>query len=247
MATIAQLEAQVETLSRRNAELEQQLAKAESLAQKNETRAIQAEGAAEKAAIESHLRIAALEAGSTQEPTAGSAEGPLDSVVRRAMADEKWKVDSQGKLYRLGDDGEPVMTPTAYETPAVWMRQFRETLPGAFPKHQQGVQAAAQGSPGAAKNPWSREYWNITDQGHFMNDHGMDAANAAAAGSTVYAVSPPAPAGGYTRDDPQNPWSASGWNVTRQSRMIEINKREAGRMAEAAGSTLTATTPPTAR
>jgi hypothetical protein len=76
MPTIAELEARAEILARRNAELEQELAKAEKLAAKNEVCAMQSEGAAEKAIVESHIRAAALEAGSTAEPTEGSDRGP---------------------------------------------------------------------------------------------------------------------------------------------------------------------------
>jgi hypothetical protein len=190
MPTIAELEARAEILARRNAELEQELAKAEKLAAKNEVCAMQSEGAAEKAIVESHIRAAALEAGSTAEPTEGSDRGPLDDVVRRMMIDHDWKADSQGKPFRPLPDGK-----LDYTSPAELMKKLRTDMPPLFPKHQGAAATGANGIPaGTGPNPWSKKNWNQYEQNQYQIAHGEDAADALArsVGSSLYATHPPA-------------------------------------------------------
>ncbi len=187
MPTIAELEARNEILVRRLEEVEQHLVQAEKRAEKAEVRAMQSETSAEKAAIEARLRVAALEAGSTELPTEGAQVGPLDSVVQGALL-QGWKLDSQGKPYRPGPNGS-----LDYTTPAEWMAQFRKTAPRAFPNAQP---AGTTGTtiPAGAANPWTAQHWNQTRQTEYQNQHGTDAADAMAksAGSDLYATRPPA-------------------------------------------------------
>lgn len=171
------LQRELETARRRIAQLE--------------TEVMQAQAEAERAAIESHLRIAALEAGSTQEPTSGSDVGPLEDVVRRAMIDENWKIDSQGRSYRPRQDGLYDYTP-----PSTWMKKFRETMPPYFPKYQGSDATGTSGASnpvGTGPNPWTREAWNVTKQSEYILKEGMAKAEAmaTAAGSTVHATHPP--------------------------------------------------------
>ena len=149
---------------------------------------MQAEGAAEKAIVESHIRAAALEAGSTAEPTAGSERGPLDDVVRRMMIDHDWKADSEGKPFRPLPNGD-----YDYTSPSALMKKLRTEMPPLFPKHQGGTDPASS-SPQASSgpNPWTLEHWNQHAQNQYEIQHGTDKATAmaAAAGVDVYATKP---------------------------------------------------------
>jgi hypothetical protein len=191
MPTIAELEARAEILARRLEEAERERTKAEKRADQLEVRAMQAETSAENALVESHLRAAALEAGSTAEPTEGSEKGPLDDAVRRAMIDDAWKIDSQGKPYRLLQNGDYDYTP-----PATVMKKLREKIPPYFPKHQGNGVTEATGTaiPAGTVNYWSKQHWNRTKQSEYQIQNGTDAADAmaTAAGSSLYAIHPPA-------------------------------------------------------
>jgi hypothetical protein len=195
MPTIAEMEAQVETLSRRLEETEQELSKAKRLAQQAEIRAVQAEGSAEKAIVESHIRAAAIAAGSTLEPTEGSKTGPLEDVVRAAMSQARWKTNSEGKVFLEGDDGKPVMTTEGHSTPLDWMQSYRQKWHRLFPKHQGDAgtgSTTGAGVPAGDVNYWSPERWDTTEQGYVIRDHGMAAAKAMAdaEGVDVYATKP---------------------------------------------------------
>ncbi len=151
-----------------------------------ETETLQAQGAAERATIESHLRLAAFAAGST--------EGPAEAAVADAMRSTTWQVDSKGRLVRVLPDGQFDMTPSGEPaTATAWMRQYAKTMPSYFPH----APASADTTPapgGIGPNPWSRKDWNQTRQTEYQNQHGTDAADAMAkaAGSSLYATRPPA-------------------------------------------------------
>src|SRR3954451_12105505 len=101
---IAQLEHQVKVLRSRCEELE--------------ITARQAERAAEKATIESHIRSAAVEVGII--PAA------IEDVVYKALEGGQWKTDSREKLVHYVDEQPVVDIHGDYMTPQVWLRGLKE-------------------------------------------------------------------------------------------------------------------------
>ena len=191
MATIAQLEAQLDALTQQLKEAERGLAKAERKAADLETRSIQAEAAASKAALESHIRAAVIDAGLNP--------GTVPDILEQALK-SGWKIDTTGRpiLERNGQTvSEAPQTQGGEATPIsplVWLQtELRQGHPWYF-----GADAGnpAQGRTAAdPQNPWSREHWNTTVQGHLIRDHGMTKAETLAhnAGVSVYATGPAKP------------------------------------------------------
>jgi hypothetical protein len=188
MPTVSEYRSQTDDLS---VELE----KAQRRISQLETEAMQAQAAAERATIESHLRLAAF--------AAGSAEGPAEAAVADAMRSVTWKVDSKGRLVRVLPDGQYDMTPSGQPvTATAWMRQYAKTMPSYFPHAKPAGAPGAAGTSGTSSppqgftgpNPWSREHWNLTEQSKYMLKEGREKAEAmaAAAGSPVNATHPPA-------------------------------------------------------
>jgi|SRR3954454_9453085 hypothetical protein len=163
---IAELESQIETLKRRNQDLE--------------TKILQAEASAERAIIESHLRTAAVEA--------GVVIGALPDVVSRAMRTGQWKLDSRGKLLRQQDGQPDVDTKGDYVTPKAWLKSLKAESPYYFADPQEQAQKSQDEPP----NPWSAEHWNLTKQSR-VAAISLDEARrmAKAAGSSLDATQPP--------------------------------------------------------
>lgn len=63
-----------------------------------------------------------------------------------------------------------------------------------WPDSEGGGSKGGQGGGFGNKNPWSKDHWNMTEQGKFLNEHGREAADrlARAAGVTVGATGPKA-------------------------------------------------------
>lgn len=186
MPTIQELEARAEILARRNDELEQKLAASDRRADQLEVRSMQSDAAAERAVIESHLRIAAHVAGST--------EGPIEDAVRTAMREATWKLDTKGKLLRVLPDGQWDMTEQGdYVSASTWMRDYARKMPSYFPSAQSSAADSASAPSGTGPNPWSASGWNQTKQSEYEASHGTAKAEAmaSAAGSSVYATTPP--------------------------------------------------------
>jgi hypothetical protein len=230
-------------------ELELALEAAKRRGDQLETRAMQAEAEAEKTTIISHLRVAAYLAGSTDAPP-GKERGPIDDVVDNALRSGKWKLDSKGKLLRVREDGHADMTTDGQYIPiSAWMREHRKEFPSYFPNADQAdapkSTSSRQAGGADVSNPWTAAGWNQQRQNEYQQQHGLEKATAAAAaaGVSVYASKP---ASSASQISLLNPWSAAGWSPERQRRMKEINMREAGLLAEAAGSSLNASSPPSA-
>src|SRR4051812_17219649 len=112
MDRIAELEAQVEILQRKNETLE--------------IEAAQAKRSAEKMAIESHLRSAALQDGRFR------GEKLVEDIVDNALRSGQWKLDSTGRLLRERD-GTPDMDVNGdYLTPKAWIKSLEKTAPHFF-------------------------------------------------------------------------------------------------------------------
>ena len=161
----------------RIAELESQVHALQKRADEFEIRAIQAEKALEREAITRHVREAALAEGVKPEA--------LDDVTDRAIRAGQWKLASTGKLYRVEDSVPVVDTAGDYVTPRAWLRSLKTEADFYFSDSDQGQQTAG------AKNPWTKEYWNLSRQAEVYRESPDAAAKMAeAAGSRVGSTRP---------------------------------------------------------
>src|SRR5688500_2147953 len=107
-------EERISQLEHRNTELEQQLVIAEA-------RIKEAESIAQRATVESHMRIAALEVGIF--PSA------MYDVVDRALKTGEWKTDSKGRLLRQRDGVADVDIKGNYVTPNAYLKSLKSEAP----------------------------------------------------------------------------------------------------------------------
>lgn len=79
-------------------------------------------------------------------------------------------------------------------TPKEWFKDMLEKSPHWWPTSVGGGANGGRGPTGRASNPWSKEGWNITKQGAYVTEHGIDKAKTAAesVGSKIGATKPPA-------------------------------------------------------
>jgi len=127
-------------------------------------------------------------------------KGKIDDAVRRVATDLKvlgpaiddvllnagtiFELDEQGKVVTRDNVG---VTPGL--TPDVWLKDMQEKRPHWWPVSKGGG-AGGSGADlkGMAGNPWSGgQAWNMTHQGQFIKEHGIEKANqmAAQAGTKV--------------------------------------------------------------
>ncbi len=168
-------------------ELEHALRVAHRRIEELNTRALQAEGAAEKASVESQLRVGFLEAGMKPDM--------VEFALADAMAKGQWKMHSNGQLVRMVDPHTADVTAQGdYVTPAMCAKSLKAKAPSFFPDQTKKPSTTTVSLASGVKNPWTREGWNLTDQGKIMAIDMREALRLAEeAGSPPYATSPPPP------------------------------------------------------
>jgi len=78
-------------------------------------------------------------------------------------------------------------------TPDVWLTEMSDKRPHWWPGSQGGgAQGARTNGNAGVKNPWSKNNWNLTEQGRYITEHGQEKAEqlASLAGSKVGATHP---------------------------------------------------------
>lgn len=114
----------------------------------------------------------------------------MDAVIRGR---DLFEFDEAGRL--ITKDGSDA---TAGLSPKEWLKEMQEKTPHWWPASVGG--GANGGGPngfgGGAGNPWSREHWNVTKQGAYVKQFGIDKASQMAerVGSKVGATKPSAAA-----------------------------------------------------
>src|SRR3954470_17304266 len=108
----------------RIAQLEHQLQVAQRRCEELEIAARQAERAAEKATIESHIRAAAVEVGII--PAA------IEDVVYKALDGGQWRTDSKGRLVHYVDEQPVVDIHGDFMTPQGWLKGLKSSAPHFF-------------------------------------------------------------------------------------------------------------------
>lgn len=95
------------------------------------------------------------------------------------------------------DDGEVVTRDNVGVTPGIraqdWLTEMQGKKPHWWPASQGSGSNGGNGGHNFSDNPWSSKGWNVTKQGLYAKQHGMDKATSAAkaAGSSIGAISAP--------------------------------------------------------
>lgn len=131
----------------------------------------------------------------------------IPDVVTRALSAGTWKMDPNSRqFYRVGADGLPdIAAMGGTVTLESMVATLRQDAPHLWPEGEE-PQAPA-GGPAQARRP----------------------------SSMAERMVPRSPNSGPVLDDPENPWSKSGWNVTRQAAIAGDDHAKALKLAMAAG------------
>lgn len=151
--SIAELEYQIETLTRRNKELEASL--------KRETARADNEHAGK------HIAVAAARS--------GVRPGAIEDAVFRALSAGQWRADKSGRITRYSADGFPELVDGEIVTPQRAVDALREKADHLWPDAPEANQGAPQQAPAASpgkpktaytgENPWMKgNSWNFTKQ-----------------------------------------------------------------------------------
>lgn len=125
----------------------------------------------------------------------GASTGDL-KIREEAMEDalmlgtNSFEINEEGKV--VTKDGIGV---TPGVPPTEWLKEVIEKRPHWLPDSAGGGAKGSKGK-GNGTNPWTKDNWNLTEQGKVIKEQGMEVANnlAKSAGSQVGAVLPPAKA-----------------------------------------------------
>lgn len=103
------------------------------------------------------------------------------------------------RVFDVGDDGTVTVKDQVGFTPGVapdvWLTELQPKRPHWWPESSGGgARGGRDNGSGLTKNPWSKEAWNITEQGRYMQQHGPEKAAQMAelAGSRIGATAPAA-------------------------------------------------------
>jgi len=98
------------------------------------------------------------------------------------------------QVFEVGEDGKTVLTKenpygvTPGLAADVFMTEMQEKRPHWWPKSVGGGAGGSQSNFGAGgKNPWSHDGWNMTEQGKYLKENGVEKAEqmAKTAGTTI--------------------------------------------------------------
>lgn len=94
------------------------------------------------------------------------------------------------QVFDIADDGRVVTKDGVGVTPgvepAVWLTEVKQTRPHWWPESQGTGARGGDGAGGGANNPFSKEHWNMTEQGRVLKEDRSKAEQLAqAAGTTV--------------------------------------------------------------
>jgi len=147
------------------------------------------------------------------ETVTGQLEAMKANEKRRAITDEVMSVAGEmkvisgalddmkllaGAVFEVTEDGK-VMTKendfgiTPGLSPDVWLQEMQEKRPHWWPVSEGGgSKGSGPVSLGGKSNPWSREGWNITEQGRVIREHGEEKAQqlARSVGATMTTMPP---------------------------------------------------------
>lgn len=128
----------------------------------------------------------------------------IDDAIRSSASKEKVLPEAMDDLlfigrsnFEISDSGEVITNEKNGQvglSPETWLTDMKTKRPYFWPASQGGgARGSATTMPGGGKNPWSKDGWNITQQGMVYKEKGSEVASqlAAAAGSKVGNATPP--------------------------------------------------------
>jgi len=131
----------------------------------------------------------------------------IQSAVRKANTDSKIGkiVDTAmddalmlaGSLFEVNEAGQVITKENVGVTPGitadVWLAEMAIKKPHWYPASVGSGADGGKGGGGMAKNPWSKNHWNRTEQAIYSKTHGQEKAAqmAKAAGSDIKAIEAP--------------------------------------------------------
>lgn len=118
-------------------------------------------------------------------------------VVNEAM-DDVLMLSHQ--VFEVGEDGKTVLTKenpygvTPGLTSDLFLSEMQTKRPHWWPKSTGGGSTGSGSAFGGGNNPWSRDHWNLTEQGKYLKENGKEKAEQMAklAGTTLGGPKPPA-------------------------------------------------------
>ena len=115
------------------------------------------------------------------------------NVISQAMEDV---IMLGERHFDVTEDGKVLTKDNVGITPGVdaetWLADMRDKRPYWWPASQGGGAGGGNGGAGFPNNPWSKDNWNLTEQGKVLREKGVEKAEqmAKAAGSAVGATQP---------------------------------------------------------
>jgi hypothetical protein len=89
------------------------------------------------------------------------------------------------RMFEVSDNGNVTVKDNVGATPGVspevWLAEFQNKRPHWWPASIGGGARGSGGVGGYAKNPWSEEYWSLTEQGKYFSQNGLEKATQMAA------------------------------------------------------------------
>ncbi len=96
-------------------------------------------------------------------------------------AERQFEINDEGLVLTKAQVG---VTPGI--APDIWLSEMQDKRPHWWPASTGGGAGGGAGGTGYDKNPWSKEYWNLTDQAKAIRlDHGKAERMATAAGTSI--------------------------------------------------------------
>lgn len=102
------------------------------------------------------------------------------------------------RIFEIQEDGKIQTRDGVGVSPGLdagaWLSEIQARKPHWWAPSVGGGATGGNGqTPGMARNPWSRAAWNVTEQGRFIREHGVQRAEqmAKAAGSSLSSTKPP--------------------------------------------------------
>ncbi len=143
----------------------------------------------ETAATEKDEKIVGFEKANTIRTIgdAVSAAATASKVIATAIPDVMMYAERQ---FEINEEGLVLTRDQVGVTPGIapdiWLSEMQEKRPHWWPVSTGGGAGGGAGGAGFAKNPWSKEYWNLTDQGKAIREDRAKAERmAASAGSAI--------------------------------------------------------------
>lgn len=131
----------------------------------------------------------------------------INDAVTKAALDAKILPEAMQDVIMLAnavmqvtDDGQVLVAENQFGStpglaPDIWIKELQDKRPHWWPRSVGGDAKGSGGKGGAGQNnPWSREHWNLTEQGRLVRELGLEKAGQMAkmAGTTIGGSMPPA-------------------------------------------------------